>query len=244
MRVGVFDSGMGGLTVLKSLIEKHPNNHYIYFGDTLNMPYGDKSKEELEKLSSNIVEFLISKKVDVIIIACGTVSSNCYTYLKEKFDIPLFDILTPTIRYLKYGNLNNSLVIATSMTIKSGIFDEIPNLEKQECPLFVPLIENGKIDSIEMNKTIKMYLKDYKVDNLIFGCTHYPLLKNELKKFLGNINYINMGDILADNLDLKESEFKLELYFSKINENIQKLVLEMFGNYEVKEYKICQNYPR
>lgn len=243
MCVGVFDSGMGGLTVLKSLIKKHPNNQYIYFGDTLNMPYGDKSKVELEKLSSNIVEFLISKQVDVIVIACGTVSSNCYSYLKEKFDIPIFDILTPTIRYLKYGNLKNPLVIATTMTIRSGIFDEISGLAKQECPLFVPLIENGKIDSSEMDEAIKLYLGDYKVDNLVFGCTHYPLLKERLKKYLGNINYINMGDILADNLDLKEDQFGLELYFSKKTENIQKLVLEMFGDYEIKEY-VCQNYQK
>jgi len=234
MRVGVFDSGIGGLTVLKSLIDKYPNNHYIYFGDTLNLPYGNKSREKLNELSSNIIEFLKSKKVDLVVIACGTVSSNCYEYLKEKFDIPIYDILSPTIAYLKEKKLSNTCVIATTNTVKSGIFNDLVE-EQIECPLFVPLIEDGKIDSIEMENAIKEYLHDKKIDNLIFGCTHYPFLESKLKKYLGNINYINMGDILANSIVLNDEYYKLDLYFSSLNDNIYKICARIFENYEIKE---------
>ena len=234
MRIGVFDSGMGGLTVLKSLINKYPNNHYIYYGDTLNLPYGNKSIEELETLSSNIIKFLIEKKVDMIIIACGTISSNCLDYLKNKFNIPIYDILSPTISFLKENKLNNTTVIATTNTIKSGIFKEITD-DAIECPLFVPLIEDGKINSEEMNKAIELYLKDKKIENLVFGCTHYPLLKEKLENYLGEINYINMGDILANKVALGNEYYKLDLYFSKLNINIYKLCARLFSNYEIKE---------
>ena len=111
MRVGVFDSGIGGLTVLKTLIDKYPKNDYIYYGDTLNLPYGSKTKEELLELSKNDVEFLLSKNVDIIIIACGTVSSNCLTYLKDNYSIPIYDIISPTIKYLNKLNINNLYVL-------------------------------------------------------------------------------------------------------------------------------------
>ena len=234
MRVGVFDSGMGGLTVLKSLINKYPNNHYIYFGDTLNLPYGNKSIDELKKLASKIIEFLIEKKVDIIVIACGTISSNCYQYLKEKYDIPIYDILTPTLEYLKENKLANTCVIATSNTIKSGIFNELTDIQI-ECPLFVPLIESGKINSDEMNDALNEYLNNKKVDNLIFGCTHYPLLKDKIEEYLGNINYINMGDILANKLKLDDEYYELELYFSSLNDNIRRICVRLFDDYEMKE---------
>ena len=199
MRVGVFDSGMGGLTVLKSLIDKYPNNHYIYFGDTKNLPYGNKSKDKLMELSKNIINFLIEKKVDLIVIACGTISSTCYQDLKEKFDVPIYDILSSTIEYLKENKLSNTTVIATTNTIKSGIFNDITD-NQIECPLFVPLIEEGKINSEDMQNAINEYLNGKKIDNLVFGCTHYPFLKEKLKECLGNINYINMGEVLASKL--------------------------------------------
>jgi glutamate racemase len=122
MRVGVFDSGIGGLTVLKNLYKHYPNNEYIYYGDTLNLPYGSKTKEELEKLASQDVEFLLDKKVDIIVIACGTVSSNCLDYLKKKYNIPIYDIISPTINYLNNSNYSNIGVIATERTIDSNIF--------------------------------------------------------------------------------------------------------------------------
>ncbi len=236
MRIGVFDSGMGGLTVLKSLIDKYPNNYYIYFGDTLNMPYGNKSVKELEQLSSNIIAFLLNKKVDIIVIACGTISSNCLDYLKKKFDIPIYDILSPTIEFLKEVKLDNTAVIATTNTIKSGIFNNLTDYQI-ECPLFVPLIEEGKINSIEMENAIEGYLKGKKIDNLILGCTHYPLLEKNLTNYLGKINYINMGKVLANKIVLDDEYYFLELNFSKINANIYRLCARLFNDYEIKEVK-------
>ena len=240
MRIGVFDSGLGGLTVLDSLIKKYPNNEYIYFGDTLNMPYGGKTKEELYKLSSKIVEFLKSKKVDLIIIACGTVSSNNYLELKRNFDIPIYDILTPTIDYLNQSNLSNIGVIATEMTIKSGIFNNVNKPVIQiYCPKFVPLIENNMIDTIEMENAINEYLKGKIIDNLVLGCTHYPLIKSKIKEVLKrDINFIDMGEILTNSLILENNNYKLNFYFSRLNDNIKNKVATMFEDYEIEEMEL------
>lgn len=240
MRVGVFDSGLGGLTVLDSLIKKYPNNEYIYFGDTLNMPYGGKTKEELYKLSSKIVDFLKSKKVDLIIIACGTVSSNNYLDLKRNFDIPIYDILTPTIDYLNQSNLSNIGVIATEMTIKSGIFNEVNKPVVQiYCPKFVPLIENNMIDTSEMENAINEYLEGKIIDNLVLGCTHYPLIKSKIKEVLKrDINFIDMGEILNNSLILENNNYKLNFYFSRLNDNIKNKVVTMFEDYEIEEMEL------
>ena len=118
LKIGVFDSGIGGLTVLKALINKHPNNHYIYYGDTKNLPYGNKNEEELLVLSSKIIDYFITRKVDLIVIACGTVSSKIYKKLKEKYHLPIIDIIRPTIKYLKEKD-ERFLVLATINTINT-----------------------------------------------------------------------------------------------------------------------------
>ena len=122
MRIGLFDSGVGGLTVLKKLQDKYPHNEYIYFGDTLNIPYGAKSKDELISLSKKDVDFLISKQVEAIVIACGTISSNCLSYLKSNYHIPIYDIISPITNYINHSNYSNICVIATEATINSHIF--------------------------------------------------------------------------------------------------------------------------
>lgn len=224
MKVGVFDSGIGGLTVLKNLYKHYPNNEYIYYGDTKNLPYGNKTKEELNELSSNDIEFLISKKVDVIFIACGTVSSNCIHYLKNKYDIPIYDIITPTINYLNNSNYKNIGIIATNATISSHVFEK--NLNKFvyeiKTPDFVPIIENNQIK--ELPKVIDKYLKEYKdkIDILVLGCTHYPLIKDNLNKYLGNhIPLLDMSELLLDKLkDNNNSSSSISIYYSKLNKTI------------------------
>ena len=104
MRIGIFDSGIGGLTVLKELVGKYPHNEYIYIGDTLNVPYGDKSMEDLIKFSSKIIDYFIAKNTDIIVIACGTVSSNILEELLKIYSIPIIDIISPTIEYIKKNN--------------------------------------------------------------------------------------------------------------------------------------------
>ena len=218
MRIGVFDSGIGGLTVLKTLIKKYPNNEYIYYGDTKNIPYGNKSIEELKELSSNIIEFLLKKEVDIIVIACGTISSNLSSYLREKYNIKIIDIISPTINYLNNSNYNNIGVIATEATVNSKIFTRNinKNIKEVACPMFVPIIENNQKE--ELNIYFEKYLDDLKYcDLIVLGCTHYPLIKEELSKYL-NIKLLDMSECI-DNMT-NEGESKVELYFSKLDDNI------------------------
>ena len=233
MRIGVFDSGIGGINVLSCLIDKYPNHEYIYFGDTINLPYGNKTKEELMNLACQAIDFLINKKVDIIIIACGTISSNCYQDLKKKYDIPLYDIISPTIKYLKESNYQNIGVIGTKRTIESNIFAiENKNMVMKETPSFVPIIENNLIE--EKKTDIINELIDFKkMDVLVLGCTHYPLLTNIIKEL--NINVIDMGNVLADNLVLKEeTKYSCELYFSLVGVNL----LENIHKILKKDYQI------
>ena len=231
-KIGIFDSGIGGLTVLKNLYKYYPNNEYIYYGDTLNLPYGSKSKEELNKLAESDVEFLEKFKVDIIIIACGTVSANCLDYLKSKFKTPIYDIINPTIEYLNNSNYNNIGIIATERTIDSHIFKNSLNKNVYEIktPEFVPNIENnnlGKIDNL-----IDNYLKDYKdkLDILVLGCTHYPTIKNNLNKYFSNRIYLlDMSYPLLDKLT-EGNISNISICFSKLNDiiiNNTKKILEL-----------------
>jgi len=222
MKIGLFDSGVGGLNVLKEFIKKYPNNTYYYYGDTKNVPYGDKDRETLFKLSVNIIRFFEEKKVDIIIIACGTVSSNCYLELKKITNIPIYDIISPTINYVNSANLNNVLVFGTKRTIESHIFKN--NLSKivyeVMTPEFVPMIENRKIDT----QVIQNYLsRFYNVDCLILGCTHYPILVNEFKKYLTDKTIIvDMGYVLVNSLKLSnDSLYSVNLYFTKIDDDLR-----------------------
>ena len=220
MRIGVFDSGIGGINVLSSLIKKHPHHEYIYFGDTKNLPYGNTTKDELMYLASQIIEFLLTKNVDIIIIACGTISSNCYEELKNKYNVPLYNVISPTISYLKNSQFNNIGVIGTKKTIESKIFNiEGKNIVSLETPSFVPIIENNQIN--EKKEEILKELKIFKNSEiLVLGCTHYPLLSEIIEDNL-NIPTIDMGEILADSLNILDgNKYFCELYFSNISTNL------------------------
>ena len=185
MRIGIFDSGLGGVNVLKELVKKYPNNEYIFYGDTLNLPYGSKTIEELQAFASNIIDFLISKNVDLIIIACGTISSNCYQYLRNKYSIPIYDIVSPTIRYIEASPYNNIGVIATERTIESKIFEQNAKVTLTKATKdFVRIIEDGIIDDKEINE-IENELSIFKdrVDTLVLGCTHYPFISNIITNY-------------------------------------------------------------
>ncbi|MFA5604037.1 MAG: glutamate racemase [Bacilli bacterium] len=240
MRIGLFDSGIGGLTVLKELIKTHPHNHYIYFGDTKNMPYGNKSKDELFVLADKSIQFLMDKKVDIIVIACGTISSNIDDDFKNKYEVPLIDIISPTIDYVNKFNYDNIGIIATSMTIKSDAFSrKINGLITMECPDFVPIIENEQVDTEICDLKIKEYLEPLKtkqIKYLILGCTHYPILEDKINSFFdNNIKLINMGSVLSDSIEIKgEYDNNLELYFSKINDRLISNVKTIIGDEEIK----------
>ena len=220
MRIGVFDSGLGGINVLSCLIKKYPNNEYVYFGDTKNLPYGDKSKEELMKLASDAIEFLINKNVNLIIIACGTISSNCYNELKTKYNIPLYDIISPTLEYLRDIKLNKIGIIGTKKTIESNIFNiDGKDILMKATPSFVPIIENN--DVIEKKDFILDELNCFNnYDLIVLGCTHYPILKDLIESNL-NTKTLDMGEVLANKINLTNSDsYKCELYFSLVSVNL------------------------
>ena len=220
MRIGLFDSGVGGLTVLNGLASKYPNNEYIYFGDTKNNPYGGKSIEQLEKLSCDIIDFLISKKVDLIVIACGTISSNLSNVLKNKYKIKIIDIISPVISFLNNCNYEKIGVIATEATVNSNSFVNInKNIKLVACKQFVPIIENNNYDILD--KYIDIYLKDLKDrDLIVLGCTHYPIIKDEIINYLGkNIKLLDMCECLPS-ISNNGNKRKVELYFSKLDNNI------------------------
>lgn len=244
MRIGVFDSGIGGLTVLKEMMKKHPHHQYFYFGDTANLPYGTKTKEELRKLVDNIIQFLLTKDVDMIVIACGTVSANLYEELKQKYDLPIYDVITPMITYLENSPYHKIGLMATKMTVQSKTFEKKcskPFISKA-CPLLVPLIENGEYESDALKASLIDYTQNFKneVDCVILGCTHYPTLTTQIQNLLPEMPLLNMGTILADSLDLEgHGKREVRLYFSKINhtliENIDNIIDCKYALEEVKD---------
>lgn len=217
MRVGLFDSGIGGITVLKALLKYHPNNEYFYYGDTLNVPYGDKTIDELYNCVEKILIYLKEKKVDIIVIACGTVSANLYDRLKSELDIPIYSVISELPRYIEEKKYKKTLVMATNATINSHIFKRSINTEVIEvaCPKLVPIIENGNYE--ELDSALDLYLKDIdKVDSIVFGCTHYPIIKEYVRNKVGDgIDLIDIGEVLAKNIELNDSFNSVDLYFSK-----------------------------
>ena len=234
MRIGIFDSGLGGINVLSCLIKKYPNNEYIYFGDTKNLPYGDKTKDELIKLASDAIDFLLTKNVDLIIIACGTISSNCYNELKEKYSVPIYDIISPTIKYLENCNLDRIGVIGTSKTIESGIFNlDNKKIFMKATPSLVPIIENNKVGENFNNIIADLFpFKDY--DLLVLGCTHYPILKKIIEDNL-NTKTLDMGEVLVNSIKLENnSKYNCELYFSLISVKLITNIDNILGtNYKI-----------
>lgn len=235
MRIGLFDSGLGGLTVLREFKKNYPKNEYIYFGDNKNLPYGSKTIEELYNLSCNAIDFLISKNVDIIIIACGTVSSNVYEKLKEKYNIPIYDIISPTITYINNSDFESVGLIATQATVTSNKFKEKIDKKfyQQACPLLVPFIEGDT--SIDIDRMLREYLNEIKdFDAIILGCTHYPILEKNIKN-ITNAKLINMGKILCDSLNIIDSFESTNLYFSNLNDNLIKMVNNIIDfKYEIE----------
>jgi glutamate racemase len=230
MRIGLFDSGIGGLTVLKSFLKYHPNNEYIYYGDTLHLPYGEKTKEELYEYSKNIIENLLNKKVDIIIIACGTVSANLYDRLKEETSVPIYSVISELPKYLEEKKYKKTLVLATNASIKSHVFSQKIKNEVIEvaCPKLVPIIESKNYN--ELDNDLDEYLKETDgIDSLVLGCTHYPIVKDQIKKKIkNNVDIIDLGEILAKNIKVTDSFNSVELIFSKetsvLKENIDDIL--------------------
>ena len=194
--IGVFDSGLGGLTVVKELIHHLPNERIVYFGDTARVPYGTKSAETIIRYSREIVRALLKHKVKMVVVACNTASSLALDVLKKEFNLPILGVIDPGARKAVEVTRNKKVgIIATSSTVKSGKYaKKIVQLDKhivvtsQSCPLFVPLVEEGWFEHAVTYQVAQEYLADMKkkkIDTLILGCTHYPLLKGVLHNVMG-----------------------------------------------------------
>jgi glutamate racemase len=195
--IGVFDSGVGGLTVVKEIMRQIPGESIIYFGDTARLPYGNKSKETIITYTRQIVRFLMGKGVKAIVIACGTASAFALETIKTEFDIPIIGVVKPGAKVAAETTKNGNIgVIGTEGTIQSGIYNEIlsqtdPQVKVfgKACPLFVPLVEEGLIDdpiTVEMIRRYISELLENNIDTLVLGCTHYPLLRKTIRKVVGD----------------------------------------------------------
>ena len=193
--IGVFDSGLGGLTVLKELKRKMPKESFIYFGDTGHLPYGNKSKDSIIEYSLSIVKFLINQNIKAIIVACNTASAVALDVLKQEYSIPILNVIDPSIRRAINKSKTKAIgVIGTETTISSQAYKKkIRAINKnikgisQPCPLFVPIIEEGLINQKFSIDIANFYLKNIsssEIDTLILGCTHYPLFKNIITQII------------------------------------------------------------
>ncbi len=207
--IGVFDSGVGGLTVVKELIRQLPQEDIIYFGDTARVPYGIKSKDTVIRFSIENILFLLKQEVKLICIACNTVSSVALPIIKSHFRVPIVGVITPGVREAVYATQNKRIgVIGTRGTIGSRTYEnEIRQLDPSirvsavACPLFVPFAEEGWLDGAAVTEVARAYLKPLKnagVDTVILGCTHYPLLKPVIRRVLGeNVRLIDSARQVA-----------------------------------------------
>ena len=194
--IGIFDSGIGGLTTVRSFLDTLPGYDITYFGDTARTPYGSKSHETVIRYAKENTEFLINKGAKIIIIACNTASSVATEVISEQFDIPVFEVITPAVEMAVEVTTKSQIgIIGTRGTINSGIYDrkikeQLPNAKiwSNPCPLLVPLVEEGWFTRPETKMIVKKYLSPLKtkqIDSLILGCTHYPLLKDIIQQKIG-----------------------------------------------------------
>jgi glutamate racemase len=200
--IGIFDSGLGGLTVFKQISKLLPNEDLIYLGDNARVPYGNRSMETVIKFSFEDANFLLKKNVKCIVIACNTSSALAGAELKEKLKIPVFDVITPALADAKKVSKSGKIgVIGTRGTIGSGAY-AVPF--PKACPLFVPFIEEGEIKSEALRTIAKDYLSEFKnddIDTLIMGCTHYPIIENVIEKEVDNkVKLIDPGISVAREL--------------------------------------------
>ncbi|MBP8819955.1 MAG: glutamate racemase [Syntrophomonadaceae bacterium] len=194
--IGIFDSGVGGLTVVRSLLEKLPQESFIYFGDTAHVPYGNKNEQELMCYAREIIAFLLNQDVKAIIVACGTHSSITLPRISEYYTVPLLGVVKAAASCAVKTTRNGKIgIAATQATVNSRAYtSEIQRLDaglkvyETACPAFVPLVEAGKLEEEETRKAVSEYLQpllDEGIDSLVLGCTHYPFLGKVINEFTG-----------------------------------------------------------
>ena len=219
--IGVFDSGIGGLTVAREIMRQMPNEKIIYFGDTARVPYGNKSQETVTRFSEQIVRFLNTFQVKTIVVACNTASAYALDTLEKESQIPIIGVVKPGAKAAVEATRNGRIgVIATAATIGSKIYSKYitelnsdVTIHGKACPLFVPLVEEGLWDDPVTNEIARRYLAeliDIDIDTLILGCTHYPLIRTALGRIMGDrVSLVNPAYETA--IELKAMLQKMDL---------------------------------
>lgn len=243
--IGIFDSGLGGLTVLKVLAKEFPNESFCYLGDIARLPYGNKSPETIRRYGLQILNYLKAQNVKAIIIACNSAST---VFLGEKdFEgIPLLNVIEPgSAAALSVSADKKIAVLGTSATIRSHAYhDTLKRLEpsvqviEQACPLLVPLVEEGMVNDEITELIARRYLSDIikqQFQTVILGCTHYPVIKEDLKKVLGDkVNLVESGDVLARELraliqDEKSTERQIRVCITDLTDHFERLAHQLMA---------------
>ena len=194
--IGVFDSGVGGLTVVREMVRHLPNENIVYFGDTARVPYGSKSQKTIIRFSEQIIRFLKTKQVKTIVIACNTASALALETVQDEFDVPILGVVIPgATAAVEATDTGKVGVVGTEATVQSGMYTKViqsmnPSVQVLEkaCPLFVPLVEEGFKEHRVTQEIIDYYLDSMKktdIDAMILGCTHYPLLRSKIRAYMG-----------------------------------------------------------
>lgn len=260
--IGMFDSGIGGLTVLKAIMERMPEESIVYLGDTARLPYGTKSKETVTRFSEEITRFLMRRNIKLLVVACNTASAYALTRIRSMIDIPVVGVIEPGARAAAAATRNNKVgVIGTRATIQSGAYleaiqrmDPAIKVFSTACPLFVPLVEEGWLTddvTYEVARRYLAHLVDCRVDALILGCTHYPLIKRVIADVMGR------GTVLIDSAEetaltvenvLKDGDIaskmpggpRCEIYVSDLHIDLR-LQVERFLGFEVPRISLVNS---
>lgn len=227
--IGVYDSGIGGLTVANEIFRHLPNERIIYFGDTAHVPYGEKTVEELVEFADAIIRFLIGQGAKIIVAACNTTSSVALDKLVGKYTVPIIEVIKPGAKAAARVTKNKKIgVIATKATTQSEAYikniksiDDTIKVYGQACPLFVPLVEAGKFDTPETKKAATEYLRPLTnegIDTLVFGCTHYPFLRQLIRDMVGDD--VHLVDPATETVREMEKLLKEQGLLAEANENI------------------------
>lgn len=264
MKIGVFDSGLGGLVITKAFIEAMPDYDYVYYGDTKHLPYGEKTSGRILNYTLEAVKFLIAQDCAIIIIACNTATSIALRYIQQRFipiyapDVKVLGVVIPTVEESLNPQTRKVGVVATNATVRSHIYQtellKINNsLEIQEIatPALVPAIESD--DFVKAEELVKTYAAQFcKIDSLILGCTHYPLLKEFFRKYLPAVQVVSQDELMGTKLKdylRRHPEIDIKLNrngvykfgVSKLNRHYQQLASVLFPDITVTEYKKTGN---
>lgn len=254
--IGVFDSGVGGLTVVRSIRRLMPNENIVYIGDTARLPYGNKSEKSIIEFSISNVNFLLEKRVKCIVVACNTASAAALGELTRRYSIPIIGVIEAGAKKAVAEAQKDTIgVIGTYRTVKSTAYDKAINSLKSDikvlskaCPLFVPIIE----ESFEKHPATSLIIKEYlneiseKTDTIILGCTHYPLIKQEISAIYPNIKLIDSADAVAESVKnlLHEKDMlstkggRYEYYATDVSENFVNMARRILSDntLEIKEF--------